>query len=168
MPIEHEHRYILKNKPAHEWLNSIHTSVETIEQNYISREDKRRFAERIRSKTHLGDTRYLRTTKIGALPKAREVEYDIPREVYLELRTYFTVGMPIRKVRYSIDIDGLLWEVDIFEAPFEGLDVAELENPPEEYTVPFDDAINVTGDYRFSNVNMAMGNELPELDWSDV
>lgn len=55
-----------------------------------------------------------------------EFEYEIPLKDAHELINSFTEKQ-IRKLRYEINHNGNLWEVDVFEGKLDGLILAELE-----------------------------------------
>ena len=67
------------------------------------------------------------TIKFGKTALVRdEFEYDIPFEEALEMIT-FAIGSVIEKVRYTVDVSGFTWEIDVFEGAFQGLVIAEVE-----------------------------------------
>lgn len=148
MPIEYEHRYLVESIPEWETLNYI-------KQQYIGADTDRSFIQRIRlicSETHV--LKYLVTHKIGRDPKVHEVEYEISRDAYSELTMYFTIGIPINKIRYQVYIEGLKWDVDRFD---NGMILAELENPPDEYSLEgFGKTINLSNMGEFRNFNISL------------
>jgi CYTH domain-containing protein len=92
--------------------------------------------------------------KIGKGKDLREVEYIVPPAVYGELQEYFSIGQVIHKVRHHVIIDGLKWDVDVYD---NGMITAELENPPEAYSMDeFGQHVNLTGNFDFSNYKMSM------------
>ncbi len=73
----------------------------------------------------------------------------------------------VEKVRYKIEVDGLIWEVDRFSGLNEGLTVAEIELEREEqtFTRPSWLGEEVTGLEQYQNSKLARH---PYLRWSDA
>lgn len=165
MPIEYEHRYLLSELPLQ--CEARADKIEHYRQSYIVNDDERKLCERIRAisliKSRYGSQSeirsYKRTIKCGDLPKVNEVNSDMTEDEYNELEKYFTIGIPIDKIRHTMMINDLCWEIDVFTISGKSgyYIIAELENPPDIYDVPFYNAINITGDHAYSNVTMAMG-----------
>lgn len=155
MPIEKEHRYLIDKLPnTGTCINGYY-----ITQSYLIHDEGRRYTERIRKRVNLdtGKTKLYRTTKIGKYPDVMENEYELDVDAYNELETYFVVGNVISKTRYVYVIDGLKWEIDVLnEIIGRKLIIAELENPPDEYNVPFDNYEDITESFEYSNANMAL------------
>ncbi|HHV63966.1 MAG TPA: adenylate cyclase [Peptococcaceae bacterium] len=65
---------------------------------------------------------------------------------------------PIVKVRYKVNFQDLIWEIDIYQGENEGLITAEVELPSEDYPLVFPLWVNkekeITGDLRYSNLNL--------------
>lgn len=110
------------------------------------------------------DEYYLTYKSEGLL--ARE-EYNLPltRDSYLHLREK-TDGILLAKTRYLIPIDGgLVIELDVFHAPYEGLYLAEIEFQTEEdalaYQPPvwFGEEVTYNGSYHNSRLSLGV----PEL-----
>lgn len=53
----------------------------------------------------------------------------------------------------AVDSVGLIWEIDEYTT---GQWIAELENPPDKYDVPFDNAIDVTDAFEYKNISIAL------------
>ncbi len=73
----------------------------------------------------------------------------------------------IEKVRYQVEVGGLIWEVDCFEGLNAGLTVAELEleREDQEFTRPIWLGEEVTGLERYQNSKLARH---PFRQWGDV
>jgi CYTH domain-containing protein len=72
------------------------------------------------------------TVKAGAAAARTEVEVDIDRQDAEDLWPY-TEGRRILKTRYRVPLaDGLVAEVDVFEADLAGLCIVEVEFPSPE------------------------------------
>lgn len=149
MPIEYEHRYLVEKFPNKEKVLPL-----IITQSYIGVDPERSLVQRIRSVVDFRGTRFLATHKIGKDPKVREVEYEIPRSAYNEFYKYFKIGSDISKYRYVVTIDGLKWDIDMFS---NGMIIAELENPPENYSIEmFGKCVNITDKKEFKNFQIAL------------
>ena len=73
----------------------------------------------------------------------------------------------VMKIRYKVPSEeGLVWEIDFFEADNHGLVMAELEVPSAdfEFTRPKWLGVEVTSDGRFGNGSLARD---PWCDWSE-
>jgi len=67
----------------------------------------------------------------------------------------------IHKTRYLWpDSGGLVWEIDVFHGPLEGLVIAEIELPEENhfFTIPKWAAGEITAEPGWSNVELAVSN----------
>ena len=85
-----------------------------------------------------------------------EYEYAIPLEDANEMLDTLCLKPIIEKVRYSIEHDGLLWEVDEFEGENAGLVIAEVELARADQTILLPDWIGeeVTDDARYYNASL--------------
>ncbi len=85
-----------------------------------------------------------------------EYEYPITVEDARELMTT-ALGIVIEKTRYTVDHEGFVWEVDVFDGIYRGLVVAEVEMKRE--TTPSTSRMawpGSHGDRRYSNQHMAL------------
>lgn len=85
-----------------------------------------------------------------------EFEYEIPETDATEMLNLYCTGLVI-KVRYCINYEGQLFEVDVFLGQLAGLVVAEIELPSVDTPVicpPWLGA-EVTGDPHYFNSNLA-------------
>lgn len=94
-----------------------------------------------------------------------EFEYPIPLDDAQALLA-LCEGPCIDKTRYRIQVDGTLWEVDVFAGDNAGLVVAEVELPSEEapFTRPAWLGAEVTHDARYFNSNLS---RQPYRLWAD-
>ena len=148
MPIEYEHRYLVGRIPVCD-------APTEITQTYIAVDRERSLVQRVRKicNEH-NEPRYMKTLKIGHDPSVHEVEFPIPAAAYDELVRFFRIGTPILKLRHHVYIDGLKWDVDLFE---NGMIIAELEDPPETYsTEPFGKAVNISDRVEFKNFKLSL------------
>lgn len=90
-----------------------------------------------------------------------EEEFPLSKEAYEHLKKK-TDGILVRKTRYCIPYRKYTIELDVFEAPYETLKIAEVEFPSTEEAVHFCPPSwfgeNVSGDYHFSNSYLATKN----------
>lgn len=97
-----------------------------------------------------------------------EFEYEVPVADAEQMLDLMCDRHQIQKYRYVIPYDHtgtqLHWEVDEFLGDNEGLVVAELEVPSEDYPIELPSWIgkNVTGDHRYYNTSLA---RYPFKDW---
>ena len=97
------------------------------------------------------------TIKIGTGMLTRdEFEYEVPLADGEELIAS-AIGTVIAKTRYRVRVGTHVWEVDVFEEPYAGLIVAEVEMRTETDDLAMPDWIGdeVTDDRRYSNFALA-------------
>lgn len=105
------------------------------------------------------------TIKIGRNLFARdEFEYEIPLEDAREMSEQ-ALGVVLEKTRYFVPYEGYTWEVDVYAGAYAGLVVAEVEisNEKDQPALPTWIGKEITGDRRYSNVNMAIEDLSEEL-----
>jgi len=95
-----------------------------------------------------------------------EYEYPIPAADAQEMLDNLCELPLIEKTRYKIAFAGLIWEVDEFAGENQGLIVAEVELPEENYPVELPDWVSqeVSDDSRYYNVNLVRH---PYSQWSE-
>lgn len=85
-----------------------------------------------------------------------EFEYDIPVDEAEVILDHLCEKPLIEKIRYKIEIGGLIWEVDEFLGVNQGLTMAEVELDREDQ--PFEKPSwigeEVTGDPKYFNSNL--------------
>lgn len=87
-----------------------------------------------------------------------EWEYSIPVDEGTEMLKTCCKSRLIEKTRYIVEAgDGLKWEIDEFHGSLDGLVVAEIELPEEDYPVILPEFVGkeVTGDPRYYNSSLA-------------
>lgn len=86
-----------------------------------------------------------------------EFEYEIPVTEATELLDRFAVT-ELSKTRYTLPFAGKIWEVDVFSGTNTGLIVAEIELDSEDevFALPGWVTLEVTGDARYYNANLAL------------
>ena len=149
MAKEIERKFLVRNA---DW-QALSTSRTTIRQAYVASMDDRSVRVRIRN-----DRDAVLTIKIGVTARVRdEYEFAIPLADAKELLSS-SPGTVIEKTRHTIDHDGFVFEVDVFEGTYRGLVVAEVEMADESDDPALPDWIGteVTEDRRYSNHALAM------------
>jgi CYTH domain-containing protein len=129
LPYEIERKYLLRGQPP----RSVGAPSLEIDQGYIPGE---RIRERVRRTRGAADTRYYRTFKTGAGIQRIEIEEETTKE-FFDAVWPLTVGRRVRKRRYLVNEDGLLWEIDEFlDRPSLWLAELELEHAEQVVRVP--------------------------------
>ena len=110
------------------------------------------------------DTQSFLTIKgLSAGATRAEYEYSIPLREGVELLDQFAVSA-LSKIRYEIEYNGKLWEIDEFLDDNAGLIVAEIELVAEDelFDLPAWVSKEVTGDERYYNANLTLN---PYKNW---
>ncbi len=124
-----------------------------IKQGFLSRDAERTVRVRI-----CGEKAFLTIKGKGEGGAAHpEFEYGIPID---DARQLMVICQPpiIEKTRYVVMHEGNRWEVDEFHGVMQGLQLAELEVPSEDYrfALPPFAGREVTGDPRYYNSQMGI------------
>ena len=109
-------------------------------------------------RVRLTDTRAWLTIKgISKGATRAEYEYEIPASEASELLDNLSVS-ELSKIRYRIEFDGNVWEVDEFSGENQGLIVAEIEltSEDEQFVTPGWITKEVTGEERYYNSNLSI------------
>ena len=93
-----------------------------------------------------------------------EYDYPIPLDDARNLIANFCMQPVIEKLRYYVEHDKHVWEIDVFERENQGLIVAEIElsEPEEAFHKPDWIGAEVSDDPRYYNVCLV---EHPYLKW---
>lgn len=157
MAIEIEHKFLLAND---NWREHISRSVR-YRQGYLSSQP----TSSIRVRTS-NDRAWLniKTATIGT--HRHEYEYEIPPADANEILDSLCKKPLIEKVRYFVTDNGNLWEIDEFEGENQGLIVAEIEldETGQTFSKPPWIGLEVTGDLRYYNNNLAIH---PYSEWRE-
>ena len=158
LDVEMEQKYLLNNIPEGILGNS---SFNHLKQYYIYNNADTEM--RIRS---LGNNHKL-TVKNGSGFSRTEWEVNLPKNIYDVLKSE---SLPnIKKMRYYIPYGTLMLELDIYDKPT-GLITLECEFKSQDEANSFvlptwaEDAINITDDSKYKNVNLA---KLDQIDLHD-
>lgn len=108
------------------------------------------------------DERYASATlKFGASPRARdEFEYPLPLADARALIA-FAVGRALEKTRHLVPWRDLVFEIDAYHGPLEGLVIAELEGDGADTALPDWIGEEVTDDPRYLNAELSLSDEGP-------
>lgn len=130
-----------------------------LRQGYLTKNG--RLSIRVRIADETSATLTIKTAKSGI--QRNEYEYPIPVADAVELLER-REGAVVAKVRHIVPIDGLAWEVDVFEGDNTGLVIAEIEldRPDRAFALPQWVGAEVTSDRRYYNADLA---KLPFSRW---
>ena len=150
--MEIERKYLIPELPEHLEQYPHHK----IEQGYLCTAP----VVRIRRQ----DDQYYLTYKSGGLMVREEYNLPLTKEAYEHLRPK-TDGILISKTRYILPLeDGLKIELDLFDAPYKTLRLAEVEFPDEEAANHFVPPVwfgeDVTFSTKYHNSNLSRGGAL--------
>lgn len=106
----------------------------------------------------VGDKAFItvKSRNIGAV--RNEWEYPVPVEEAKEMLRSCCKSNLIEKTRYIVEAPhNLKWEIDEFHGSLDGLVIAEIELPDEDFEVALPDFIgeDVTGNPRYYNSSLA-------------
>lgn len=148
MGMEIEHKFLVKDNS----YKDAASKKSEIKQGFLSRAHERTVRVRVRD-----DKGYITVKGIGSGAAHPEFEYEIPLDDALQMLSLCEPPV-IEKTRYIVMHEGNMWEVDEFHAGQEGLVIAELEVPSEEYRFPLPPFIGreVTGDPRYYNSQLGV------------
>ena len=146
MGIEIEHKYLVKNGSYRQMA----VDKSEIKQGFLSRNPERTVRVRLRD-----DKAVLTIKGKGSGLAHPEYEYEIPVEDAIEMMALCEPPI-IEKTRYIVMHEGNRWEIDEFHADLQGLVIAELEIPDEEYRFVLPPFVGkeVTGDSRYYNARL--------------
>jgi adenylate cyclase len=116
MKLEIERKFLLKT-PLPDLVNG-----KTIIQSYIF------VSERKAMRVRIVDNICQINIKISKDELTRdEFEYEIPMSEGLKLIELGCTHSPIEKLRYLVNYENMVWEIDVFKGDNEGLVIAEIE-----------------------------------------
>ena len=147
MALEIERKFLV----SPEKLSKIRlTDGEKISQGYLSTDIEK--TVRVRIKKNRGFLS-VKTKNIGIV--RNEFEYEIPVPDAEELLKLCDPKI-LTKIRYKVEYENHVWEVDIFEGKLAGLILAEVEinSPDESVKIPSWADKEVSDDPKYYNVNL--------------
>ena len=149
MGMEIEHKYLVVNDSYRQMA----CEETEIKQGFLSRDPERTVRVRVRE-----GQGFITVKGRGEGAAHPEFEYEIPLEDALQMMELCEPPV-IEKTRYFVFHGGNRWEVDEFHGDQEGLVIAELEVPSEDYrfSLPPFVGLEVTGDPRYYNSQLGLG-----------
>lgn len=131
-----------------------------IRQGYLS--SRKECAVRVRVS---GGKGYLTVKGMSVGITRQEFEYEIPVEEAHAMLDTLAERPLIEKTRYTLAVDGLLWEIDEFSGENSGLIIAEveLEDAAQQITPPSWAGRDVSDDPRYFNANLVRN---PYCTWT--
>ena len=126
---EIERKYLLRGQPP----RIVGAPSLEIDQGYIPGD---RIRERIRRARDANNVWYYRTIKMGSGIQRIEIEEEAT-EAFFNAVWPLTLGRRVRKRRYHVDDNGLLWEIDEFlDRPSLWLAELELTHADQSVAIP--------------------------------
>ncbi len=155
MGLEIEHKYLVKDST----YKQMACTSSDIKQGFLSRDPERTVRVRIR-----GEKGFITIKGKGSGAAHPEFEYEIPMDDALRMMDLCKPPI-IEKTRYIVQYEGNNWEIDQFHGALQGLVLAELEIPSEDYQFSLPPFIGqeVTGDRRYYNSRLGL-DTLPAAD----
>lgn len=147
MATEIERKFLVRDDS---WLDDAHQGT-VYRQGYLPCE--RTASVRVRV---AGDKAYLNIKSAALSVIRKEFEYEIPVHDAEDLLDNLCERPLIEKIRYLVDHEGHIWEIDVFEGENDGLVVAELElsSQDERFARPPWLGDEVSDDPRYYNVSL--------------
>jgi len=144
VPVEIERKFLVN---GNSWRNG---QGIRICQGYLNRDKERTVRVRLS-----GEKAFLTIKGMNSGATRAEYEYEIPVS-HAEALLKICDGPVLEKNRYTVDYNGLIWEVDEFLGENEGLIVAEVELKSEDQSFDRPDWVGqeVTDDPRYYNSNL--------------
>ena len=151
--MEIERKYLIKTLPA----NLEQYPKTNIEQGYLCMNPTLRIRKKGDDYIFTYKSRQQESEHIQTCVN-QEIELPLTKEAYEHLCKK-TDGILVRKTRYCIPYGPYTIELDLFKAPYEDLQLAEVEFPTteeaEQFSPPEWFGENVSGDFHYSNVFFA-------------
>lgn len=155
MPQEIERKFLVDKT---RWESTPKPEGAFLRQGYLHADEAK--AIRVRLKGNKG---YLTLKGKTTGATRSEFEYEIPAAEAQELLDTMAVS-ELSKIRYTVRVEGKVWEVDEFLGDNQGLLMAEIELEHEDETFPLPDwaGQEVTHDACYYNANLAV---IPFSKW---
>jgi adenylate cyclase len=154
MAREIERKFLVRDKRYRQLAKPV-----SCRQGYLSTAKERIVRVRIR-----GDKAYLTVKGATNGITRSEYEYEIPVAEAEQMLERLCEKPIIEKDRYEIECDGMVWQVDEFHGPNEGLVIAEVQLDREDHkiTVPEWIGEEVSGESKYFNSNLVQN---PYSNW---
>lgn len=153
MPLEIERKFLIDKTK----LQFLECGV-LMSQVYLSDDPSRTVRIRI-----AGEKAFLTIKGLSNGIARKEFEYSIPLEDAREMME-LAIYPPVEKTRYKLQINDLIWEIDIFHGANDGLHLAEVELKTKKQKVQLPDWITkeVSGEACYFNSYLA---KFPYKTW---
>lgn len=154
MGIEIERRFLVLGEA---WRGGV-LRARRLRQGYLAREGGVTVRLRLQE-----DAARLTVKGPGGLVRA-EFDYPVPAEQAAAMLATLCAGRSLVKMRHDVPLDGLLWEVDVYEGPLTGLVIAEVELPSADHPLSPPPWVGreITGDARYANAALASADAPPQ------
>jgi CYTH domain-containing protein len=154
MGIEIERRFLVAGEA---WRSGV-TRTRRLVQGYLAREGGVTVRLRLDD-----DTARLTIKGPGGLVRP-EFDFAVPAAEAGQMLDTLCSGRSLAKTRHDVPLDGLVWEVDVFEGALAGLVIAEVELPHPAHPLRIPDwaVREVTDDPRYANAVLASAAAPPE------
>lgn len=88
--------------------------------------------------------------------RREEIELPLALEEADRLLQHHCDGRLLSKTRHLVPQGDLVWQIDVYDAPLDGITLAEVELPAIDHELPLPDWIGqeVTGDPAFRKINL--------------
>jgi len=160
MALEIERKFLLLND---DWRSLVNRS-QRMQQGYLSKGEQRSVRVRVSG----DDEAFLniKSARQGSGISRLEFEYAIPVNEAREILESVALKPYIDKTRFYIQQDEVCWEIDEFYGDNQGLIVAEIELPAEDYSFVRPDWLGkeVSDDPRYYNMNLM---QMPFNQWPE-
>lgn len=155
MGVEIERKFLVDHE---KWQQVVKPQGTHYRQGYLLDDDHRTIRVRITDKQG-----YITLKGAAKGISRKEYEYKIPVEDGIELLDGFAKS-EVEKIRYRINFEGKLWEVDEFLGDNKGLIMAEIElqNENDDFKKPTWLSHEVSDDERYYNSNLSV---IPFKNW---
>ena len=154
MAREIERKFLVRDKRYRQLAEPI-----SCRQGYLSTAKERIVRVRVE-----GDKAYLTVKGATSGIMRTEYEYEIPPSEAEEMLERLCEKPIIEKDRYEIEYDGMIWQVDEFHGPNEGLVVAEVQLDRQDQKITLPDWIGeeVSHEPKYFNSNLVQN---PYSNW---
>ncbi|MBM3164182.1 MAG: CYTH domain-containing protein [Bacteroidetes bacterium] len=143
---EIERKFLVKNL---NFLNGVNAQKVFIQQAYLIASNDRSLRIRIKNE------KAFLTLKIGTnVLNREEFEYEIPLAEGQELLGF--CSQVLTKLRYTLQHQNVVWEIDVFQNELDGLYMAEVELEHEHQLLELPEWVGeeVTHDPQYLNINL--------------
>jgi adenylate cyclase len=159
MAREIERKFLLRND---DWRKAV-TKQTRFVQGYLNQIEENSSKSSVRIRLE-GDQANINIKSLEIGLSRDEYEYAIPVDDAEKMLKKLAVGPIIEKIRYLVEVDGLVWEIDEFFGDNAGLVIAEVELETEDQALRLSEWVGreVTDDVKYYNISLS---KHPYKDW---